>query len=327
MNIGVIVGRFQVDSIKHHGAYTQLLEHVQSMNELVYVVLGCAPVYSKENPLDYSHRTAMFREEYPMVTTLRLDDIGDDAVWVANLDRLITENVSVEDHVTLYGSRLSFLTCYQHNRGAYQTRFVPEFGNKYSATKRRLVIKDSTESSVDIRHGIIQSQMRRYDTCFPTVDMVITRDGGKEVLLGQKHRELGSGKWRFPGGMFEPGNVSGRLAAHRETLEETSLDICPSRFRIVDSVEVTEDSRYKHTSDSIYTTIFTVDITVEESEAAQADDDLAELGWFRVEDVGVSLINTHETVWDTYNKTVNYPLPKGEGASGVIASTNADGSP
>jgi 8-oxo-dGTP pyrophosphatase MutT (NUDIX family) len=67
-------------------------------------------------------------------------------------------------------------------------------------------------------------------------------DGGLEVLLGQRSRELAfhGGSWAFPGGRVEPGDYAGlraddheraaRNAAVREAREEVGLVIEPDRL-------------------------------------------------------------------------------------------------
>lgn len=52
------------------------------------------------------------------------------------------------------------------------------------------------------------------------------------VLLVQRAREPNRGRWSFPGGKIEPGEMA-RQAAERETLEETGL-----RVRVLDVVDV-----------------------------------------------------------------------------------------
>ena len=65
-------------------------------------------------------------------------------------------------------------------------------------------------------NNIMNLRMRKSVLCF------VFRDEGREVLLIEKKRGQGAGKWNVPGGKVKQGE-SFEQAAVRETLEETGI--------------------------------------------------------------------------------------------------------
>src|SRR5438552_3795321 len=89
----------------------------------------------------------------------------------------------------------------------------------------------------------------RYPTVFPTVDIIIERDG--KLLLGRKSTQE---QFRFVGGFADPAlDNSYENAAIRETKEETTLDVKSVRY--LGSARI-DDPRYRGTPDCIITHLF-----------------------------------------------------------------------
>lgn len=125
-----------------------------------------------------------------------------------------------------------------------------------------------------------------YPISLSTVDMVgVTYkmiDGKRRpfILMG---RRSANHLWQFPGGFRDPSerNVE---AAHREYIEETSLELPIERFRSIDDMFV-DDRRYRDTPHKITTHIFIVKVLAKEARKAQAADDIFEVRWMDVEEL------------------------------------------
>jgi len=157
--LAVVVGRFQVPRLDLHPGYRALLAHVARENDAVLVVLGEAPQPDQRNPLSFSHRRAMFAEEYPAFRVLLLPDEPSDASWVQHLDALIASALGpAPTAVRLYGGRGSFLDTYRRYGGQFATAALPDLTSPHHcATDIRRRIGQEQRSSADIRTGLIQA--------------------------------------------------------------------------------------------------------------------------------------------------------------------------
>ena len=159
--IGVVIGRFQVPRLALHPGYRALLAHVARENDAVLVLLGEASQPDQRNPLSFSHRQAMFAEEYPAFRVLPLPDEPSDASWVRHLDELVARTVlTIQPAATvrLYGGRGSFLDTYHRYGGQLATTFLPDLTSpQHCATDIRRHIGQEQRSSADIRTGLIQA--------------------------------------------------------------------------------------------------------------------------------------------------------------------------
>ena len=158
--IGVVIGRFQVPRLALHPGYRALLTHVAHENDRVVVLLGEAAYPDQRNPLTFSHRQAMFAEEYPAFQVLPLPDEPSDANWVCHLDALVTSVLQAEAPamVRLYGGRDSFLATYHRHGGQLATVALPDLTSPaHCATDIRRRIWEEQRSSPDIRTGLIQA--------------------------------------------------------------------------------------------------------------------------------------------------------------------------
>jgi len=114
------------------------------------------------------------------------------------------------------------------------------------------------------------------------VDAVVfaMSEEGWRVLLIQRKKDPGKGKWAFPGGYFDMTDVSVENAAQRELQEETGLDVHVSdlsQLRVYSRPR--RDPRDRVISVAHYAVLGEV-------VPVNGADDAADARWFLVEDVG-----------------------------------------
>ena len=112
---------------------------------------------------------------------------------------------------------------------------------------------------------------RHYATSKPTASGLVVDDRGR-ILLARRAIEPDHGKWDLPGGFLDEGEDP-RDALRRELLEETSLEVEPTRF-----FDVVVD-RYGDGDDAQHTLNLYWVCRVLDGEPTPADD-VAELRWF-----------------------------------------------
>lgn len=278
-DVGVIVGRFQVDELT--AGHRQLIETVQKEHKRVIIFLGLSPCKcTVNNPLDFDTRKLMLKEAFPEIEVFYIKDVGSDVVWSDTLDEMIEAHLITEpsnfytgrqaiksnETVCLYGSRDSFLNYYS---GKFPCREL-EQEVFTSGTDRRKQIAAKVNKSRDFRHGVIWATMNQWPACLPTVDIAIFNDDYNRILLGRKKDET---LYRFIGGFGEPGETF-ETTATRETKEEAGLDV--QELRYVKSF-VVEDWRYKNEVNKITTSLF---VARRWTGKPTPGDDIHELRWF-----------------------------------------------
>ncbi len=111
VNVGVIVGRFQVAEL--HEGHKQLIQSVRNEHNKVIIFLGLSVcVGTKNNPLDYEARKQMILQTFPEIIVGYIQDMRNDEVWSTTLDREINKLKSPAENVTLYGGRDAFIKHY-----------------------------------------------------------------------------------------------------------------------------------------------------------------------------------------------------------------------
>lgn len=133
-----------------------------------------------------------------------------------------------------------------------------------------------------------------YPTVFPTVDVVIKKDG--QLLLGRKAKQ---DKFRFLGGFADPAlDNSYEDAARREANEESNLVVTAVKY--LGSTRI-DDPRYRGTEHCIITHLF---LAEEWSGEPVASDDIAELKWFDEASLSENdFVEEHHVLWRLYLKT------------------------
>jgi len=106
-----------------------------------------------------------------------------------------------------------------------------------------------------------------------TVCVVMVREG--KVLLGLRDMEPQKGKWCLPGGFMDYGEQV-RAAAAREALEETGLTVAVGDLLMVTDWD---DPQFNKKGIAL---AFAAEIL---SGTPRADDDVAELGWFALDEL------------------------------------------
>lgn len=284
MDVGVVVGRFQVDAL--HEGHKTLLDFARRRHPNLIVFLGVPPLEgTKNNPLSYQLREQMIREFCPKATILPIYDVFDDYRWSDNLDKTI-KKLYYGSTATLYCGDDGFKP---HYHGEFEV-VVQNFEEKFSGTKVREKIGNSPEHQASFRAGIIHQTQKPYSNVKMCVDIAATKDG--HVLLGHKHgeesREIGK-LWRFPGGQLDPTDRDLEEAARRELYEETGLT-CEGRMSYLKSFLV-GDWRNHGTGLATFTALFECEGAMG---MAKARDDLDEIKWFPVDrDTSNMIVSEH----------------------------------
>jgi bifunctional NMN adenylyltransferase/nudix hydrolase len=141
------------------------------------------------------------------------------------------------------------------------------------------------------------SVTKRYPTVFPTVDVVIERDG--KLLLGRKAHQQ---KFRFVGGFADPAlDNSYEDAARREAKEETTLVV--STVKYLGSTRI-DDPRYRGTEDCIITHLF---LAQEWEGTPEPADDIAELRWFSIAEISPeTFVEEHGVLWSLFQEKFSH---------------------
>lgn len=250
-DVGVIMARFQSPFL--HEGHQEVIETVRSAHPRVIIVLGLSPLKcTVNNPYDFGIRKAMVEEKYPDVEVMYLNDVGDDALWSKNLDRLIRQTLGPNLKAVLYGSRDSFVKSY---KGDYPTiELIPTTIISASEIRRRIGIK--AKHTQDFREGIVHAVMNQFPSFKMTVDMGVIDYDEKRLLLARKP---GRTLLCFPGGFTDPAkDMSLEAASIREVEEETKLVVTDAKY--VGSTFI-NDWRYRSEQDKIMTALFALRYT------------------------------------------------------------------
>jgi len=269
MDVGVIIGRFQVDEL--HAGHKALITHVRTRHHNVVIFLGIAPIEgTPSNPLSYQMREQMLKDHFKAATVLPLMDVQSDDDWSKGLDETI-KKLYFDSKVTLYCGPDGFKP---HYSGSFDVEYyrcnMPE---KDSGTDIRNLIGSKPEQIRAFRAGIIHNAQKPYVNTKMCVDIAVVREG--KLLLGRKKGEQG---WRFPGGQIDPTDTCLEFAAKRELFEETSLT-CEGSVIYLDSFCV-GDWRNVGSSLGIFTALFLATGTMG---GAMAKDDLDEVRWISLD--------------------------------------------
>lgn len=276
-DVGVIVGRFQVPDL--HFAHRDLIQHVVDNHHKVIIFLGLSPLMvTQENPLDFEARKQMILAEFPDVNVLYVKDMPSDDVWSRNLDEKIDDLTTPAQSVVLYGGRDSFI---EHYLGKYSTRELEQDVWIAGSEIRKEVSRKSVKASPDFRTGVVWAAYSRFPTVYTTVDIAVFNEDFQKILLGRKANET---QFRLFGGFADPKSNSFEQDARREIHEEAGIEITDPKY--VGSFNI-DDWRYRSEVDIIRTMLF---IAKYQSGPARPGDDIAEVRWFMINELDVSMI-------------------------------------
>lgn len=257
-DIGVIIGRFQVDEL--HDAHIELIKTVAAHHNQVIILVGVSQaLLTKNNPLPFTARAQMILGDWRLemyahkFTILPLSDRSSDYVWSSQVDDLI-KSVCPVGTVRIYGGRDSFAP---HYHGHYPIFEFPLVTHP-DGTAIRADIAQTIIPTPDFRSGVIWASHNQYPKVFPTVDIAVIDRNTRKLLMGKRSEHS---KWRFPGGFVDVKDMSLEQAATRELVEETGLDISPTQVKYLSS-RIIDDYRYRNTGSSLLTSLFVVDYPV-----------------------------------------------------------------
>lgn len=289
MSVGVIVGRFQVDTL--HSGHLELVEHVMKRHGKVLLLLGCAPTrLLKHDPLDYPTRERMIKALFPGVTVQPIYDSPSDQHWSEALDATVTKMFPTDDAV-LYGGRDSFRS---HYHGKIPVKEI-ETINVINGTDLRAHIADRVRDSNDFRAGVIYACFNRFPVSYQVVDVAIVKPE-RQVLLCRKRHDP-AGQWGFIGGFVNPTDPSLESAATREVMEETGIEIGPPKY--LGSFRI-DDWRYRDREDKMLSAFFVAEYVFG---AAKADDDIDECGWWNLDRAMPHIVTHHKPMAETLFRT------------------------
>lgn len=275
MEVGVIIGRFQVDEL--HEGHKFLIQRAITTHHKVIVFIGCSPrPYSQKNPLDYPTRERMIRAAFPTVTVMPLRDMASDVEWSKQVDDLIGV-VAPYGKAVMLGGRDSFVP---HYVGKHKAIEIDSPIAYQSGTQRRLELGKIVRESSDFRAGSIYHSQNNPIRPIMGVDIAIISYHPSRtsavILMGRKTWDS-AGLWRFPGGKLEVEDVSLEQAAKRELKEETDV-LVESPLTYLGSFQIS-DWRDKDQKDLTYMSALFVVEYEESCAGACPQSDLVTLEW------------------------------------------------
>jgi bifunctional NMN adenylyltransferase/nudix hydrolase len=268
-DVGVLVGRFQVDDL--HEAHLDLIGSVVKAHSKVIVFLGLSPCrVTRNNPLDFESRKQMILDHFPTVNVLYIKDVARDEVWSKNLDSQISDLVGPGKSAVIYGGRES---CIDGYKGRYTTCEL-EQESYISGAEIRTKISAEVKADPLFRAGVIWAAYNQYPRSIPTIDVAIWDADHKRLLMARKKEET---LFRFIGGFVQCETLED--SARREVEEEAHIEIGELNFL---GSHVVDDWRYRREMDKIMTCFFEAEHTFG---IPTPDDDIFELRWFEAADL------------------------------------------
>ena len=289
-SIGVIIGRFQIDSL--HNGHKALIRKVCDKHPEIVILVGCTDAKgTRRNPLDFSNRKKLLEDvfdqygycSYHSHTILPVQDAKTNEVWSKNVDNVL-DLVFPNINKILYGSRDSFIDSYH---GKYKTELIKLSCND-SATARRAELSTIVDNYESFRRGIIYSTYNSWPVSQPTIDAII-HDGEGNILLARKKDEE---EYRLVGGFVDVKDASYEDALQREVKEEANLDV--SEINYIAS-SIVNDWRYERDEDrSVISSFYTC---LGKITQAKAGDDINEVVTIPFEQYkSVLMVPTHKRI-------------------------------
>lgn len=292
MNIGAVIGRFQVAELS--AGHRFLINKAIESHDRTVVLLGVPKFQgSKRDPLDYDVRARMIQSEFPGVIVLPIHDLHCDEDWSKSVDESILKLFPQAREVVVYGGRDSFIP---HYKGEFDTNEVVSKEVYVSGTETRAAIGRNPRFTTDFRAGCIYFVENMFAPVKPTVDIAVIRKGYKkgeiiEVLLGKKPGEK---KWRLPGGFVDATDANFQSAACRELTEEVPgiATHGVDTFQYIGNTQIL-DPRLKGSNAAIMTTLFLVEAAWGNTTAG---DDLEMAAWFDLAGAKSEVVGHHKVL-------------------------------
>lgn len=295
MKLGVIIARFQVPELTY--GQMEFIKSVEKESDHVLFLLGVPPTSAptKRNTLTYQARrdsVVSYMEEaqnhrsginyHKPCTIVPLYNMRSDEDWARQVDQHI-DRLFPSAIVTVFGSRDSSIGSYAGGRGRHVIKELPSSRTSLSGTEVRALVEEG--DSVAFRCGAIWAVQKQFAAVYPVVDMVIFR--GDNVLLARKADDT-PGEWRLIGGFVDGKDDTYEIAARREVLEETGLEVSAPHY--VGSASI-NDWRFRGGPETVKSAVYAMDYVFGNAKAA---DDIAELRWFSVPDAITHIAEFHK---------------------------------
>ena len=273
-DVGIIIGRFQSDYL--HEGYKYLLDKVIKNHNMVIIMIGvAAPIFTKNNPLDYNARNVMIQQylsskylQDKYIVTIPISDCESNEMWSENIDILVNTIAPTKSKL-LYGGRDSFISSYSGNIDTYEISPIAS----HCSSDRRKELKSIVYSDPKFRAGIISATQNMFVASFQCIDVVIHDSDKKRIMLGRKKDQS---LWRFIGGFVDVKDDSLEETVAREVSEELSINFSIGGIKYLMSTRV-PDWRYKYEQEKIMSAVFTAQYVYGN---AKASDDIVECKWF-----------------------------------------------
>ena len=312
--IGVIVARFQVPTL--HEGHVELLRSVASKSDVTVVFLGYKSHQPDlKNPYPLEVRKGMLTQtlEKENLTNIVIDCLLDhpesNEGWSEDLDEKIASHIETlkketgeDSHVTLYGSRDSFIKYYS---GKHATEELKEKIVASGTDMRNKILERSpSELTTAHREGMLYGLKAVYPVGMSVVDIGVYRKEGEgyEYLLGRKPRE---NAYRVFGGFFDvTADMTLEEAALRELREEAGdIEVKDPVYLMSTKVN---DWRYVDNQHKIVTAFFTAEYV---QGKPKASDDIEELMWVKERDMPtLPIAESHKVLVEklrAYTKSLN----------------------
>lgn len=286
MKTAIIPARFQNGYL--HDAHVKLIKHAMDNNERVIVFAGQPETrLTTNNPLPFEARKKMILELFD-IEVFPMPDFKYDDIWVKELDKRI-DNIARGEEITLYGSRDSFINCYEQNGGYFKVEMVHDIViENLSSSVLRQVTHKEIKNGNSWREGIVFASAYKYPVSYQTVDIAIIDSFKNRILLGKKKYEK---KFRFIGGHVDVADSCLEEAAKREVIEEAGY-IETANYKYICSTRI-DDWRYRKSKDKIMTTFFYCNYIFGHS---QASDDICDVQWFQLKDLTADIFEPEHIV-------------------------------
>lgn len=228
MNIGIIIGRFQVPFL--HEGHKLLIQTALDKSDKVIVLLGSANrAPSPRNPFNFTHRAETISKCFPnSVVCYPLNDyLYSDSQWMTDVALTISKVTKGTDRITLFG---------HFKEGNDYLTWFPQYKNYNVESDIKIDGTAIRNDNIYLLPNSVQQDIAAYDMekehfkdyKYPEALNICCADTVLEcaghVLLIRRKYAPGKGSWALPGG-HKNNNETFLDAALRELEEETNVRV------------------------------------------------------------------------------------------------------